>query len=672
LSLILNRLHRPAPGPGSGPSPGITQAALLTIAVVAVLAGTAARLKGLGTWSLAWDEYYLAQSIQYVLHTGLPEYPCGGLYSRGVLIQYGAALLQLAGMSAELAPRLIAALSSLLALAAAFRLARRCGGKDVALLVITLLALSVWEVEIARFGRMYAPFQAIFLWYMVFFLDYTVDRKARALTGMLVLSVVGALVWEGAALLALANFLPPFLSGTGRLTRQDVKYLAGVAVLFVPIYWFTTADLRVMGTGATLPADYQSPPDTPLSVLDAAMPPWRFLLHHPGWMAAALVPLAVLCRALQWLLSFRDRPVALLGLAVALGAASFGQFLLCAAVILLLLLMRLVEPRELAARAVPFHAGIASSLVFWTAYGLSTQDWHGPTDTISRSLVLLFYEFAGFPDFIRQVAIPWAHALPSLGAALSLLLAVAVIRAIARNPDSRADTRILLVVLVALLVAASAASTPRHETRYVFFLYPAALIIALTTVKETLTLLIPNWASAATAVICLGGFALTEDFRPSHLLHVDSAEVSFRQGIPSAEASQYPARADIRGAARWLDGHVTRGSDLVVNGFPGVDFYYPGADYFFMESSDSRFEGWSCRGGAVDRWSNRPLLYSIAMLDSAAKSHPKVWLVIESPRRADVLARLASADPAIRFHVEWVGRNPGISIVSLEHSKGPA
>ena len=41
-----------------------------------------------------------------------------------------------------------------------------------------------------------------------------------------------------------------------------------------------------------------------------------------------------------------------------------------------------------------------------------------------------------------------------------------------------------------MLVAASAADTPRHETRYVFFLYPLALIVALTGVFQGMRLLL--------------------------------------------------------------------------------------------------------------------------------------------------------------------------------------
>jgi hypothetical protein len=172
-------------------------------------------------------------------------------------------------------------------------------------------------------------------------------------------------------------------------------------------------------------------------------------------------------------------------------------------------------------------------------------------------------------------------------------------------------------------------------------------------------------ATAAVVIVSLSGFALTEDFRPAHLLHIDSADVAFRQGMSSAEAAQYPARSDLSGAADWLAAHVQPATDLVVNGFPGVDFYYPRANYFFMESTDSRFESWSCLSGSRERWSNLPLIYSIERLESVIASQPQVWLVIESWRRADVLARLTRANPSLQYRLAWVGRNPGISIVSL-------
>jgi hypothetical protein len=187
-----------------------------------VAAGVLARFWGLGKWPLAIDEYYFARSVQNVLHFGIPQFPCGGLYVRGLLLQYATAGLQWAGLSAELAPRLIAAVSSLVALPAVYRIGRRLGGPETGLLAVAVLGLSVWEIEIGRFGRMYAPFQALFAWYVVFFLEYVIDRKGRALAPLLILSVLGLAVWEGGVFLVLTNFLPPFIAHPdGRLSRRD-------------------------------------------------------------------------------------------------------------------------------------------------------------------------------------------------------------------------------------------------------------------------------------------------------------------------------------------------------------------------------------------------------------------------------------------------------------------
>src|SRR6201999_884044 len=72
-----------------------------------------------------------------------------------------------------------------------------------------VLALSVWEVEIGRFGRMYAPFQCLFLWYVVFFLQYVIDGRRRAAVPMVILSALGLAVWDGGILLVMPKQPPP-------------------------------------------------------------------------------------------------------------------------------------------------------------------------------------------------------------------------------------------------------------------------------------------------------------------------------------------------------------------------------------------------------------------------------------------------------------------------------
>jgi len=132
---------------------------IYVITAVAVLLGLWGRFKGLGAWPFHTDEYYIARSVENVLRTGLPAYQCGGFYTRGLLFQYAVALLQLCGMSAHLSARLIAAGTSLIVLPAVYLLGRRLHGRTVGLIAVSVIALSTWEVDIARFGRMYAPFR---------------------------------------------------------------------------------------------------------------------------------------------------------------------------------------------------------------------------------------------------------------------------------------------------------------------------------------------------------------------------------------------------------------------------------------------------------------------------------------------------------------------------------
>jgi hypothetical protein len=643
--------------------------ALTLIVGACVCAGVIARFVGLGRWPLAIDEYYFAQSVQNILHSGLPHYACGGYYTRGLLLQYGAAALQLAGLSPELAPRAIAAVSSLIALPALYLIGRRIGGKSVALLAVGILALSVWEVEMARFGRMYAPFQALFLWYLVFFLAYTLDRQRRALLPMLILSVLGVFVWEGGVFLALINLLPPFIrTPSGRLQRRDWLYLLGTALLIVPVYWVATADFRTLGPSPALPLNYQEIDVPSPSPLDAGVMPVSTVRGHPLWLLGALLPLLFSLYAAYRVVRMRLPPSATLGLLAALACALLQQFELAADIVLLLLLFSMLKWRELVSRdSGAFFAAILASALFWIVYGLSTHDWVAEPLSPIRTIVLLGYEFLRFPDFMREVGIPWARTDPVLGCAIVALIAFACVRTIARPEQTTPAERVLRVLFICLLLGASASHPPRHETRYVFFLYPLAILLCLTMIAVGVRALagVSRYTILAIALLCLGGFALTEDFQPEHLWNIDTAAVNFRVGLSEWQVRHYHPRSDLRGAAEWLRGHVAAGHDLVVSSFPGLDFYYSQEDSFFMEPADPRYEEWACDEGTHERWGNRPLVSSLAGLSALVSADRTVWLVIEPQRAALLAARLATAAPTVHLKTAWTAVGHDVAIVAM-------
>ena len=646
---------------------------LALLAAACIVAGTLARFWGLGRWPLAIDEYYFAQSVQNVLHFGLPRFLCGGFYVRGVLLQYAAAALQWIGLSAELAPRLLAALASLATLPAIYKIARRLGGYEVALLAVAFLGLSVWEIEMGRFGRMYAPFQALFAWYVYFFLRYVVDRDRRALVPMLVLSAIGFAVWEGGIFLVVTNLLPPFIAHPdGRLSRRDWAYLAGCSLLLIPAYLLTMADLRMMGSEPALPADYVEPPDLPSpSRLDAAVMPWTTLPAHLGWAIVALLPFGlVLYAALRHVRAelVARRPLAALAMVAFLACTAAHQLALAAGLMAVCLLLGILDRRVLSSR--PLLVALAACVGFWVAFGLATHDWHTPGLSFPHQVFLLGYELVRFPDMVRQVAMPWARTVPLLTIGLFVLVGACCLRACLRFEDTTLYERVLLAVFVILLLAASASNPPRHETRYVFFLYPFAVIFALLTlIRAVRALLGPTRVAAGTAALaCITAFVLSEDFRPSHLWNINTEAINFRIGMPGRLAGHYHPRSDIRAAAQWLEAHAVPGKDIVIDSFPGVDFYYPQSDFYFVADTDPRFEVWSCSRGTRQRWSNLPMIHSYDTLVTKATSGRRVWMVLEAATMDQILAKF----PRDAWTLQWTSRARDIAIVSIHESAAHA
>ncbi|MBV8741635.1 MAG: hypothetical protein JOZ12_07595 [Sinobacteraceae bacterium] len=168
-------------------------------------------------------------------------------------------------------------------------------------------------------------------------------------------------------------------------------------------------------------------------------------------------------------------------------------------------------------------------------------------------------------------------------------------------------------------------------------------------------------AAGGLIAVGLGCFALSEDFRPWHLWHIDSETINFRIGMSSYLSDHYHPRSDVRSAAQWLSSHVVPGQDIVIDAYPGVDFY-AAADFYFMTQSDPRFEVYSCRRGTVQRWSNLPLLSSYDALRSQLTSGRRIWLVLEAGRLPAVVGQLPAGD----WQLQWLSKARDIAIVQVQ------
>jgi len=199
-----------------------------SIMFLAIAIGIYVRIKGLGKWPLAVDEYYIAKSVKNILIHGLPQFECGGYYVRGLLYQYVAAPFLFFCSNDEFYLRIIPVFFNILAIPPIYWLGKRLSGSTVACIAVALFSLSLWEIEFARFGRMYAPFQTIFLWYILFLYRVIVDQSEKYENWLHVLSFVAIFLYEASIFLLLLNFLPLIFNTN---TKWKAKTLTKIALL---------------------------------------------------------------------------------------------------------------------------------------------------------------------------------------------------------------------------------------------------------------------------------------------------------------------------------------------------------------------------------------------------------------------------------------------------------
>ena len=639
---------------------------LLGVLIVALAMGLYGRFAGLGLWPFGVDEFYISRSIDHVLNTGLPRFLCGGYYTRGLAYQYVVALVRHWNVSPEFAGRVVSAVWSLAGLPAAYLIGRRLGGRTLGFTLLIILSASVWEIEMARFARMYAPFQSVFLWYLVFFLKYTVDRKKAALAPMVLLSMLGVLTWEGGALLGLANLLPPLLNHDGgRLRRSDFKFIIAMLILLGALVAATT-DLRGSAGEPAVGGEQSGSQDSavPLPMV------LQVYTAHGGLIAAfVILQLALSLRAFPWIWAMRARWLAAAGLCLALLSAWLHQFALCGASVALLLLTELVAPADLKARGARAYAfALLACFAFWPAFGVLTGAWRqiSPDDVFTTHPWLgLAQHLGGFPRVFDEMLRPWGKTLPVLTVGISFFVAaLAVLVLFTRRLSQSAVIRTLMALLLVLMLAVGARAPGRIETRYTFFLYPLVMALGLTGILALVESRFGKSRAALAAGAALGlvFFGLSEDFKPAHIAHIAEWQVNFRIGMTPSQAAHYYPRADYRMAAMWLERHA-RPEDEVITGIPSLDPYYR-ASYFFLQSDDDRYDDYACRDGTEERWTNLPLLYGTDALTARVAAGKRIFLVTYPEVAQAMLAE--SRQHPWRERLAWLSPDGGIAVTAID------
>ncbi len=624
------------------------------IMLAALLAGLYARLKGLNFWPLAEDEFFMARAMSSIVESGSPYQVCenAGHYLRGLSYQYVSAALAWFGVAPTSALRGVAVAANLVAVPAVYLLAVRVGdrgarsdqyvsllggreltgryspGQLIGPLAVVLFMLSLWEVEFARFARMYAPFQAIFLWYCVALHAAIVDRSTRATYLALALSLLGVVTWEGGVFLLAANLLLVFYRPQPFSWR-----LAGVVVVAL------AAGYRYLRGGQSLGQD-RLPTDVeaanavqvhfagPVTLLPSLSSWWSVAC----FALVALVALALLVRVwrpsgLQWTAKATISCTLLFALA--------NQFLLVGATLLIAPLVGWLTGEDLRRVGIGYLAGVVLMALGWgLGYGLGSTQWWAlfgdmqPEEATRKLAVALFK----FPNIYDGLAFPWMSAMPrgAVSMVLSVVLALALVWP--RN-TTYPSARLLLALSCCAVAFIGVLATQYSSTRYSFFVTPLLMIFVALAI-ERIASLAPNRLRALAGWGLLGLFMLwSEDYSWRHLLQIDSFEYNYR--VHARDADHFYAREDYRSPAQYVNERL-RPQDVVISSVVPSYWYLQRQDYHYAHYQSGEFERISCDRGQSEKWTRKPLLYRTEALDEVVRATSgTAWLLLPAAARED-------------------------------------
>jgi hypothetical protein len=548
-------------------------------------------------WPLATDEYFIYRSMSFILDSGIPEFPCGGYYSRGLLYQYVTIPLLAIGISPEASIRLVAILSNLAMLPAAYLLARRIGGIRLAAVIVTILALSTWEI--------------------------------------VGLSLVAPLVWEGGITVALLNFLPILM----RRTSWRFGHLVAAVIIFSTAVIFLQTDFRTMG-----PASADHPPIVELSAAVSVAPQGKFSFLGPQLVEAPvlgsiLVVLSLILVAgfARLLPAYKSESRAIVTLFMLTACILLNQILLAVMVFLGASLVNWFRLQDvLLPRYRRIFLPLCGMLVIWIAVALGFQTEEIPISG-PKALIKGLLPLISFPDLIDSFLYPWLLSIPLMLVVLLFGSGLALANGLFSRNYEYSGIRLLLTIVIVSLTVIGAVTIRYTETRYSFHLYPLLVILSLFgfahfMIGSTKTeRLVKRWAPLV--FLCL--FFLSSDFALDHMVRIGTYDANFRIGYSSARAQHYYQRFDFKSPADFVNRRAAP-SDVVIMTSEVVTQYLSTSNrkmnsFVYLHKTDERYKSQACDFGNLERWTGLPLLSEVGDIEALAETNPgsRLWLVAD-------------------------------------------
>jgi len=527
--------------------------------------------------------------------------------------------------------RLITVLSNLLALPAIYLLGRRLFGKTGAYLSCVFFVLSIWEIEFARFARMYAPFQTIFLWYLVFLFRVLIDKDNRSWKWLFILSFASIFIYEAAIFLLLFNFIPIILN----YSQKEKIHLFCSAVLFILGYLFLSTDFRYLGTLPYLPPDL---PAVASSDGGSILFPKILLFatpHDAMWiflvLAAASLSIVSIFRLIN---DAKLNILVTLCLCTIIGMSFFNLFGLLIMFSAVCYLFGTIQWDSLSHKVLKECCFvIVFNFIFWIFFCSTTDDWYHLLEGMEhfsawKLLVVLFK----YPDVFTQIIYPFLNSIPK-AFVLSAIVIVSGVFAITKKGSIKKEYQTLLAILLICFLLIGIVKTPYTATRYSFFFYPIILLLVAGSICLWATFFLKNKKTAHFFMVLFALIYMTgvEDFGVYHLAGVESKDVNFRSCYNFDRKVHYYLRLDYETPAKIINKNFQK-NDIIVSTIVPVEYYLnKNLDYTYTDQNLKEFEGILACSEKKHLWTNANLLYTEEMLLNVLdNNHTTVWLITSS------------------------------------------
>ncbi|HVO75773.1 MAG TPA: glycosyltransferase family 39 protein [Ignavibacteriaceae bacterium] len=632
-----------------------------------ILIGFLIRIKGLGRWPLAVDEYYIVKSAENILKYGLPMWDAGGYYSRGLPQQYLTALLLMLGLKAEFASRIIPLLANIAAIPGVYLTSKKISGKMVAVAAAFIFTFSVWEVEFSRFARMYAPFQTIFIWYIYILYKTLFENNKRGYYWLWILSFFSIFIYEGSIFLVILNFLPlvwdndkrtfnPFLLNIYK--KRIFKIILCIAIL-IAAYAYLTFNFRGLFVQKTLPDDADVT-NYFKNISSEGIFRMPFLLINAFslnqiWIFLFIVPLLLSAWTVLHFLKNHNPILSKIGFTLILFFSLLNLLGFAFVLFLIFLFIGWIEPKYIFNKydsdsskktgikiisqsfLFKFIFAVVINFIFWIIFAVNTKSWYYliPAQNVSNKLTATKFflkESINYPYFYETFVL-FRNTIPIISFISVFIIILGTIYVYLNYyKENLLRLRILFFLFLFLILAVDTLNLSYFDTRYFFFLYPLLIILTLISLEKSIKFIINNnfirKVLYVLAIIVL--LILSEDFNLNHLIKIDSKEINFRMNYNLPLTIHYYPRWDSQTVADIVNKESLKEDIIITNEQPS-EFYLKRLDYIFRDYKSIDFPGESVLRGTKERWTSAKLIYKYSDLNRMIDGNKKrIWLIINT------------------------------------------